>query len=127
MGLYAGLAPALGAGERRVFASVGSLTRGWWDMRRTIGSLWLTDRRLVFVAPWWIRLPFGRPRLELDRREIASLRMRSVARSLFCPLSLILRAFEVETRDGKRYIFQAHKAQWWLDELRSSIDDGADV
>jgi hypothetical protein len=118
LGLFPPTPPALEPGEQRRLASLGSISRGSWDFRRTVGSLWLTDRRLIFLSTAWTRFPFGRKRVEIRREEIISTQLRSSIRSVASPF-IFLRTFQLRTADGKSYLVQAHKASLWVNELNA--------
>jgi hypothetical protein len=96
-----------------------AVTGGWWSsLQFGNGALWLTDRRLIFQHQR-LRLTLGPARIEIPLQEIASVRRRSILRSLLgVPF---MGSMEVRLNDGKRYNFQALKTDVWIAELAPMI------
>jgi hypothetical protein len=114
--------PDLAPGENRVFVGLAIATRGWWDLRGGIGSLWLTDRRLIFQRPRGKASPIEPRRIEIPRNEMRSVAVRSLWRSLMSG-GPFLGSFEVKTTDGKTYVVNTAKASNWVSELSATQED----
>jgi hypothetical protein len=112
-------APRLEAGEKPVLATMASVTGRWWgSLRFGVGTLWLTDRRLIFQHQR-LRLNFAPTRIEVERDQIISVRRRSMLHSVLgIPF---MGSLEVRVTGGKRYNFQVMKANVWVAELTRLI------
>ena len=120
VGWFAAPEPELEPGELRVLAGFASLNRGWWDSWRVgSGSIWLTDRRLIFRHQRLKTIPFSPRSLDFRLQEITLVRVRSRLRSLFG--TPFMRYLEIRTRARKTYFLQLMKADIWFEELSRRI------
>jgi hypothetical protein len=107
--------PHLLAGERRLRRA-----RGWRLSRfnMTAGVLVITTRRVFFMPSTpdlWPRL--FRRTLEIDAQEIAAARRESTMRCVWSPV-LRLEPWELETTDGRKYLFATGDPDGVVDQLR---------